>query len=131
MSAFNRFLYPLLAVFIILSAAIFVLSSMLQKAGFDTRILLVANGLFFLMNLAVFLLQKKALSNKNPNVFVRTVMAGMMLKMLTCAIIVIVYVSKAGPGYNRKSVFTALFLYLIYLAVEVATVMKLNRRNNA
>ncbi len=131
MSAFNRFLYPLLAVFIILSAAIFILSSMLQKAGFDTRILLVANGLFFLMNLAVFLLQKKALSNKNPNVFVRTVMAGMMLKMLTCAIIVIVYVSKAGPGYNRKSVFTALFLYLIYLAVEVATVMKLNRRNNA
>lgn len=131
MSAFNRFLYPLLAVFIILSAAIFILSSMLQKAGFDTRILLVANGLFFLMNLAVFLLQKKALSNKNPNVFVRTVMAGMMLKMLTCAIIVIVYVSKAGPEYNRKSVFTALFLYLIYLAVEVATVMKLNRRNNA
>lgn len=131
MSAFNRFLYPLLAVFIILSAAIFILSSILQKAGFDTRILLVANGLFFLMNLAVFLLQKKALSNKNPNVFVRTVMAGMMLKMLTCAIIVIVYVSKAGPGYNRKSVFTALFLYLIYLAVEVATVMKLNRRNNA
>ncbi len=131
MSAFNRFLYPLLAVFIILSAAIFVCSSMLQKAGFDTRILLVANALFFLMNLGIFLLQKKALSNKNPNVFIRTVMAGMMIKMLTCAIIVIVYVSKAGPGYNRKSVFTALFIYLIYLAVEVSTVMKLNRRNNA
>lgn len=130
MSATNRFLYPLLAVFIILSTAIFVSSSMLQKAAFDPTILLVANGLFFLMNLVVFLLQKKALSNKNPNVFVRTVMAGMMIKMLTCAIIVIVYVSKAGPGYNRKSVFTALFLYLIYLAVEVATVMKLNRRKN-
>lgn len=131
MSALNRFLYPLLAVFIILSAAIFIASPQLQKAGFDTRILLAANGLFFLMNLGVFLLQKKALANKNPNVFVRTVMAGMMIKMMTCAIIVIVYVSKAGPAYNRKSVFTALFIYLIYLAVEVGTVMKLNRRNNA
>lgn len=130
MSAFNRFLYPLLAVFIILSAAIFISSGLLQQAGFDARILLAANALFFVMNLGIFLLQKKALSNKNPNVFVRTVMAGMMIKMLTCAIIVIVYVSKAGPGYNRKSVFTALFIYLIYLAVEVGTVMKLNRRNN-
>lgn len=129
MTASNRFIYPLLAIFTILSGVIVVFSKALEKAGVDATVLLAANGLFFLTNLIVFFIQKNALSHSNPNVFIRTVIAGMMIKMFTCAIAVIAYVTIIGPGYNKKSVFISLFIYLIYLAVEVGTIMRLNKRN--
>ena len=129
MTASTRFIYPLLVVFTVLSGVIVVFSKALEKSGVDAAVLLGANGLFFLTNLLVFFIQKKALSNSNPNVFVRTVIAGMMIKMFTCAIAVIAYVSIVGPSYNTKAVFISLFIYLIYLAVEVGTIMRLNKRN--
>lgn len=131
MTASSRFIYPLLAIFIILSGILIAFSKALEKAGVDTKILLVANGLFFLLNVIVSLVQKKALAHSNPNVFVRTVIAGMMIKMFACAIAVIAYVILTGPDYNKKAVFISLFIYLIYLAVEVGTIIRLNNRSNA
>lgn len=131
MTAVSRFIYPLLAIFTVLSGLIIVFGRSLEKAGVDTTVLLAANGLFFLLNVVVFLIQKKALTHSNPNVFVRTIIAGMMIKMFSCAIAVIAYVTLMGPGYNKKSVFISLFIYLIYLGVEVATIIRLNNRSNA
>ena len=129
MTSSTRFFYPLLAICAILSSLIFIFSKSLEKAGVDTSVLLAANALFFLLNILVSLTQKNALANKNPNVFVRTVIGGMMIKMFTCAIAVLAYVVLVGPGYNKKAVFISLFIYLIYLSVEVGTIMKLTRRN--
>jgi uncharacterized membrane-anchored protein len=129
MNASNKTIYPLLAIFTIISGMLVVFSKALESKGIDTTILLAANGLFFLLNIIVFFIQKKALSHSNPNVFVRTVIAGMMIKMFTCAIAVIAYVTIVGPGYNKKSVFISLFIYLIYLGVEVATITRLNNRS--
>lgn len=129
MTASTRFIYPLLAVFAILSGIIVVFSKAMEKAGVDSTVLLAANFLFFLLNLVVYFTQIKALSNSNANVFVRTVIGGMMIKMFSCAIAVIAYVTITGPGYNKKAVFISLFIYLIYLAVEVGIIMRLNKRN--
>ncbi|RYY63518.1 MAG: hypothetical protein EOO13_19535 [Chitinophagaceae bacterium] len=131
MTAPNRVIYPLLAIFAILSGMIVVFSKSLEKHNVDTTVLLAANGLFFLLNVVVSLTQKKALGNSNPNVFVRSVIAGMMIKMFVCAIAVLAYVTLVGPGYNKKGVFISLFIYLIYLAVEVGTIMRLNKRGHA
>lgn len=131
MTVSSRIIYPLLSIFIILSGTIVVFSKALEKKGVDSTVLLVANGLFFLLNIIVFLIQKKALSHSNPNVFVRTVIAGMMIKMFVCAIAVIAYVVLTGPDYNKKAVFISLFIYLIYLAVEVGTIIRLNNRSNS
>lgn len=131
MSLSSRFLFPVLGLFALISLLILSLSGFLKKYGIDTNVLLVANGIFLLLNIIVFLIQKKALSHPNPNVFIRSVMGGMMLKMIVCAIAVIAYVLSVGPGYNKRSVFISLFIYLIYLAVEVATLMRLNNKKNA
>ncbi|RYY70563.1 MAG: hypothetical protein EOO13_06190 [Chitinophagaceae bacterium] len=131
MTAPNRVIYPLLAIFAILSGMIVVFSKSLERYNVETTVLLAANGLFFLLNVIVSLTQKKALGNSNPNVFVRSVIAGMMIKMFVCAIAVLAYVTLVGPGYNKKGVFISLFIYLIYLAVEVGTIMRLNKRSNA
>ena len=131
MNAPNRVVMPLVAIFIILSGLLLVFSKSLQEKNVDTTVLLAANGLFFILNIIVFLTQKKAIGHSNANVFVRTVIAGMMIKMFACAIAVLAYVVLTGPGYNKKAVFISLFIYLIYLVVEVGTIIRLNKRSNA
>lgn len=131
MSLSSRFLFPTLGLFTFITALIITFSGSLKQWGIDTNVLLVANGIFLLLNIMVFLIQKKALAHPNPNVFIRSVMGGMMLKMIICAIAVLAYVLSIGPDYNKRSVFISLFIYLVYLAVEVATLMRLNNKKNA
>jgi chromosome condensin MukBEF MukE localization factor len=88
---------------------------------------MAANGLFFIISIISFLIQRKGLHNKNPHVFVRSVMAGMMVKMAICIVAIIAYVYFSGEAFNKRGVFIALFLYLIYLATEVFVVMKMNK----
>ncbi|MBC7867432.1 MAG: hypothetical protein H7X88_07850 [Gloeobacteraceae cyanobacterium ES-bin-316] len=126
-----RFLRPLLLLFAVLTIFILSLKTFLVKYGVDVNVLFAANFIFLLINVLVFLYQKKALTNPNPNVFIRSVIAGMMIKMFVCAIAVLAYVVLVGKDYNKKAVFISMFIYLIYLAAEVATLMKLNNQKNA
>jgi hypothetical protein len=58
-------------------------------------------------------------------------MIGMILKMFSTAIAVVIYFFQSGENFNKRGVFISLFFYLIYLATEVMTVMKLNKKSNA
>lgn len=131
MNVINRLFFPLFILFGIITALVFILKDFLTNHNINTHVLLAANSLFLVINIIVFLFQKKALGHTNPNVFVRSVIAGMMVKMFACAIAVIIYVLSMDGDYNKKSVFIALFIYLIYLAAEVAILMRQNSRKNA
>lgn len=126
-----RALLPLTGLFLFTTLTIYVFSKQLQAAGFDIAVLLCANILFLAISVASFFIQFRGIGHKNPHVFVRGVMSGMMMKMLVCLAVTFGYVYLSGNGYNKRSVFIALFLYLVYLAVEVYTVMKLNKNKNA
>jgi len=130
MNLFSRLLLPFVIVFIILSLLILAGWSFLINKGFDPIVLMGANGFFLLIALLVFMLQKKALFNPNPNVFIRSVMSGMMIKMGLCVAAVLVYTLSAGDSFNKKSVFVGLLLYLVYLAVEVRAITKLNKQHH-
>ena len=131
MSSSSRFLLPLFALFAVITILILSLKTVLVNYGIDSNVMLAANAIFLFINIIVFLFQKKALGNTNPNVFIRSVIAGMMLKMFVCAIAVIAYVLIIGKNYNKKAVFISLFIYLFYLAAEVAILMRLNNNKNA
>jgi hypothetical protein len=105
--------------------------SFFEKQGIDRNVLIAANALFFLANFIVFLLQQRAIKNTNPNVFVRSVMAGTMIKMVIVAGAFIAYVIFAGKNINKPAVYISVFLYFMYLAVEVAIAMKMNKQKNA
>ena len=126
-----RALLPLAGVFLFLSLSVFFFSKQLISAGFDTNVLLVANVLLLAISFLSFFIQFRGIGNTNPHVFVRSVMAGMMMKMLVCLAVTFAYVYLSGSGYNKKSVFVALLLYLVYLALEVYAVMTLNKKKNA
>jgi len=103
----------------------------LTKWGLDDAVLIIANSLFLIINLITLFIQQKALLNTNPNVFIRSVMAGMMIKMFVCIIAIIFYWFIMGSAFSQASVFAGMLLYLIYLAVEVSLVNKLNKQKNA
>jgi hypothetical protein len=126
----KKSIIPLVAIFFLLSGALTASKNLLARWGIQYDVLIIANCLFFTVSLLAFFMQRKALSNRNPNVFVRSVMGGMMIKMFVCIIAVIVYRLLAGNSLSKVSVFAAMFLYLLYLVVEVAVITKLNKQHN-
>lgn len=127
MNAPGRLLLPLVLLFSLITGIIFISFATLKNNHIDANVLLASNTLFFIISIVSFFIQRNGLQNKNPHVFVRSVMAGMMVKMVICIIAVIAYVYWSGAGFNKRAVFIALFLYLIYLATEVFVVMKMNK----
>ena len=130
MRLFGKILLPILIIFILLSIFILSLNTLWQKFNVDRNVLLGANVLFLITGVLVFFLQKKALTNPNPNVFVRSIIGGMMIKMFSTVIAVLAYVVLIGNTYNKKAVFLSLFMYLIYLAAEVYAISKVNKKKN-
>ena len=131
MKAQRKFLLPLLLVFIICNGFFLLGAKLLAKYGIDNSVLVVANILFLLLTLITFFIQQKALQNANPNVFVRSVMAGMMIKMFACIIAIFVYWLLMKEKFSKATVIAAMVMYLIYLVAEVTLVTKLNRQKNA
>jgi hypothetical protein len=122
---------PLFIVFILFSTLFLLSQSLLIKFGLDKDVLLIANTLFFILGILTFFIQYKALQNSNPNVFIRSVMSVMMIKMFVCIIAVLIYVLSMRDSYSKPSIFAGVVLYFVYLTVEVNVMLKLNNQKNA
>jgi hypothetical protein len=122
---------PLLFIFILFNTAFLTMPAFFEKHGIDRDVLIIANALLFLTNFIAFFLQQRALKNTNPNVFVRSMMASMLIKMFVLLGAFLGYVVVFGKAVNKPAIYISIFLYFIYLAVEVALVMKLNKQKNA
>jgi len=123
-------LLPFIILFILFNNFFLFGKNILAKWGVDNLVLIIANSVFFIINIVAYAMQKKALKNANPNVFIRSVMAGMMIKMAICIIAVMIYALAFKNNFSKYSVFAAVFLYFIYLAVEVRAATKLNKQKN-
>ncbi len=119
-----KMLKPIIIIFVVFVTFIIVGNNLLVKYIVNKNVLLSANVLFLITGVFVFFMQKKALTNSNPNVFIRSVIAGMMIKMFSTVIAVLSYVLIEGSGYNKKAVFLSLLMYLVYLATEVFAISK-------
>lgn len=118
---------PLLLLFITGTGLVLAGRQWIASRGVHPEALLAANLLFFLLSLLVHRMQQRAARNANPNVFVRAVMGGTMLKMAVVLAAAGVYAFAFKPYFNKATVFAAMCWYLLYLAVEVRTSVKLNK----
>jgi len=122
---------PLFITFLFLTVVVFAASFVVADRGIDYIVVMGANCLFFLISLLVFRMQYLAMYNKNPQVFVRSVMVGMIIKIFGCLIAVVAYYFLSKTLFNKPAVYIGMIIYVIYLIVEVRTIMKLNRTKNA
>lgn len=123
-------LLPFILIFIVFNNFFLFSKDFLAKWQLDNLVLIIANSLFFLINVLAYGMQKKALKNANPNVFIRSVMAGMMIKMAICIVAIMIYALAFKSSFSKYTVFASMFLYFIYLAVEVRAATKLNKQGN-
>lgn len=124
-------LLPFFIIYAVIALLLLSLQQLLLRQGVDTGLLHGANALFLIMNILVFFIQKKALANPNPNAFIRSVMAGMMIKMFVTIAAVFIYVAIAGKSFNMTGILSAMLLYFVYLGTEVFMVSKLQKQKNA
>ncbi len=116
---------PVILVFIILNALFIAGRSLLQKWNADQQVLILGNTFIFLITLISFFIAKRGLKNPNPNVFMRSVMGSIMLKMLLVVILAFIYISMYGKEINKPALFTCMALYLVYTFIEVRSLMNL------
>jgi hypothetical protein len=122
---------PLFITFLVLTVLIFAGNLFFAAKGINYVVVMGGNCLFFLISLFVFRMQYLAMYNSNPNVFIRSVMGGMIIKVFACVIAVVAYYFISGNAFNKPAVYLSMVIYIVYLVVEVRTIMKLNKTKNA
>jgi FtsH-binding integral membrane protein len=122
---------PLFITFLVLTVLSFAGNLFLAAKGINYGVVMGGNCLFLLISLFVFRLQYLAMYNSNPQVFIRSVMGGMLIKVVGCVIAVIAYYFISGSAFNKPAVYISMVIYIVYLVVEVRTIMKLNKTKNA
>lgn len=118
---------PLLYTGVIVGLLIIIANLFANNIGISYPVVYGANILFLLMSLFIFNMQYQALYHKNPQVFIRSVMGGMLIKIFVCVIAVVAYYFLSGPAFNKPAVYAGMVIYIIYLVVEVSAIMKLNK----
>lgn len=131
MHTHKNVIFPLIFLFILLNALFLFNKSIFDKWGVDRLVLLGANLLFFSISVITFFMQRRAIKHSNPNVFVRTVMGGVMIKMFACLLALLAYFFLSGSSFNKPAIYGGMFIYLLYLVVEVTVLMKLNKKKHA
>jgi hypothetical protein len=100
-------------------------------AGVNSKVLLIANAIFFITAVGAVRMQSAAMKQTNPNAFVRGISGGMLLKMMTAGIALFIYNFASGSNMDTASIYWSLLFYPIYLILEVRTVLLINRKSHA
>lgn len=125
-------LRPMILVFILLNAFFIAGKNTLARWGVDQSVLIAGNLILFVVSLASFLLTRRSLASVNPNAFVRAMYGSFMIKFFVCAIAAFAYIMVVKKGVNKPALIACMALYIVYTAIEVASLTKLlKQRKNA
>jgi hypothetical protein len=122
-----RIIMPVIFTFILLAAIVFTFQHHFESAKVSPQVLMGSNVLLLVVTILTILYQNNALKSNNPHHFTNSIMSAMLGKMFIGGIAVFIYVSMSGESFSKYGVFGGLIMYLVYLAVEVIVVSKLNR----
>jgi ACR3 family arsenite efflux pump ArsB len=118
----------LFLVFGIVCLLSFGLKDQLANWKIDYRVVAGANALLLVLGIISLSLHTKALSNPNPNVFVRSVMLANVIKIFVLAAAAFIYINVAGKkAVSTNAVFVSLFLYIVYTWVEKRETIKMSK----
>lgn len=123
----NKFssLRPLL-VFFLLSSALFLLSqSWLREKGVDPLVLITGNFILLLVIGLAFVITRRSFDHPNPNVFVRAVYSGFIIKFFVIAVAAFAYIMAVRSKVNKPALISCMGLYIIYTFLEVRGLLQL------
>lgn len=124
----DRFFLRLIIVFSILNGAFILLKPRLLDAGMHYTVLLAGNVVLAGITGLSYSMGRKGLAAANNHVFIRMVYASTLSKLFFCAVGIVVYVLVKRPDVSKATIFTLLFLYLVYTVFETLCLYKLIKR---
>lgn len=128
----KRSIQLILFVFVLINSLVFLFRDFLEKNAIDHTVVLVGNVLLFLIALFTMLQSLKSINNTNPQVFVRSVLTGFIIRLFLCAIAAFVYIYMNDGKVNKPALFICMGIYAIYAAIEVNSLRKgLKEKKNA
>jgi uncharacterized membrane protein YcfT len=122
----KKIFLPLLLVFIFTTSFFITGKTFLEKQGASQQVLIVGNLILFAATLLSFFLMYKGIYSKTTNAFVRNVYGGFIAKLMICLFGSLIYFMSTDK-VNKPALFILMFLYFVYTAVEVSSLMKLNK----
>jgi len=117
-----------IVLFILINTGAFLFTNFLHEHGFGIRLLLTANLLLFVLTMAGFFIQMRAIKSSNINAFIRGVYVNLLLKIFIVIIALGIYLFVTKGKVNKPSLFTAMGLYILYSSIEVRQLMKISRK---
>ena len=125
-------LRPMILIFIFLNAFLLAGKDWLAKKNIDQEVLIIGNLVLFVVTLVTFLLTYRSLSAKNPNVFVRAMYGGFIIKFFVVAIAAFIYIMITKKNVNKPALFSCMGLYIVYTFFEVTALLRvLKQKKNA
>jgi len=121
---FNKSVIPLVIVFLVVAVLIFVFRTFLESHGFDWQVLIGGNLFIYLVTAISMHMVTKGMNAPETHAFLRNAYGGIMVKLFACAGAAFIYILFSGKNLNKPSLFTCMFLYLLYTFVELSVIMK-------
>jgi hypothetical protein len=115
---------PMILVFVLLNAILITGKSFLLKKGIDQDVLIIGNLLLFVVTLVTYIISYRSLFAKNPNVFIRAMYGGFVIKFFVIAIAAFIYIMSAQRQVNKTALFICMGLYLLYTVLEVTALFR-------
>ncbi len=123
----KKAILPLFIFFMLVNSFSLFFKDWLDAKGIDHFVVTIGNCILFFLSVFIYFMQKKSLQNTNPNVFVRSVMAGTFIKLVVIAGVVVIYLLTAGENKSNYGILAAMSLYFVYTFIEVKTASRLNK----
>ena len=121
----NRFVFLLIAVFLVLAGVIWLLQR--SRPEFDFTLLAVGNALLAALTAASFAMVRRGIGGR-PQAFVGGVYAGTMLKLFVGGGALLAYVLLNRPQLHKPSLLAVGALYLVYTLVEKIALQRVARK---
>jgi len=127
--AVRKSLMPLISLFVVVNSFAILFRDRLTGIGFDIDILLIGNFFLFTITGFSFYMLHRGMKASTTAGFLRSVYGSFMLKLLLAAIVVFGYAFLYKEQINKPSLFTCMFLYLVYTFLETRTLLKISKKS--
>jgi hypothetical protein len=128
----NKLTLPIIIFFCITTALLVLLKKLLQGWGINQAVVIAGNIILFAVSLASLLLYQRAMLHPTTMGFLRNTYSGLFLKLIVCAVAILIYVMADKEHVNKQAIFICVFLYFIYTLLEMRSLMQWNKeRKNA
>jgi len=121
---------PLIFIFVAVNALCVIFNNRLDAWNINHLVVQGANLLLFLLMFTSAYIHFKAMYKPNPHAFLRSVLSATVLKLFVIAGAALIYLFVAGEHKSVYAVIAALLLYIVYSAVELRGIFKLNKQAN-